>query len=94
MYAVYFHATFAELDDEYFETGPELRKLAQEQFGCTKFITVDNGKEEISISYWPTLQKLRAWRDDERHQAAMQKGRKKWYASYTTELVEVLERNR
>ncbi len=93
MYAVFFHATFGDLDDEYFELGPELRDLAQEEFGCTNFISVDNGKEELSISYWPTLKQLRAWRDDPRHQAAMAKGKAKWYSAYFTEVVELLERN-
>lgn len=93
MYAVIFHATFGELDDEYFELGPKLRLLAQDKFGCTKFIAVDNGKEELTISYWPTLKHLRAWRDNPQHQAAMQKGRAKWYAHYATEVVEVLEHN-
>jgi hypothetical protein len=93
MYAVFFHATFAKLDDEYFALGPKLRILAEEKFGCTKFISVDNGKEELSISYWPTLKQLRAWRDNPQHQAAMAMGRSKWYAKYSTEVVEVLEHN-
>ncbi|MBC8404093.1 MAG: antibiotic biosynthesis monooxygenase [Planctomycetes bacterium] len=92
MYAVIFRATFGELDQEYENLGPELRKIAEAEYGCIDFVAVATASEEISISYWPDLENIQAWKNDARHQAAMAKGRAKWYRGFSIQVVEVLNR--
>ena len=90
MYAVIFKATVAKFDAEYFSTAEHLRKLAIEKYGCQDFVSATEGKEEIAISYWETLQQIKDWKNDPEHRQAQRKGRNKWYRSFTVEVCEVI----
>lgn len=90
MYAVIFKATVAELDDEYFNMVQRLKELAFDKYGCKDFVSVTEGKEEIAISYWQTLQQIKDWKNDPEHRQAQLKGRDKWYKSFTVEVCELI----
>jgi len=51
MYAVIFRATINKLDEAYSRTATRMRELAMKEYGCSEFISVTEGKQEISISY-------------------------------------------
>jgi len=89
MYAVIFKATTASLDDEYFRTAESLRELAFSKYGCVDFVAATEGDEEITISYWETMQQIRDWKNDPVHRLAQEAGRNKWYKSYSVEVCEV-----
>ena len=89
MYAVIFKATTKNLDDEYFRTAEKLRELAFNKYGCLDFVAVTEGDEEITISYWETMQQIHNWKNDPEHRFAQQAGIKKWYKSYRVEICEV-----
>jgi heme-degrading monooxygenase HmoA len=36
----------------------------------------------ITVSYWESLEAIRAWREDERHRAVQARGRSEFYARY------------
>ena len=90
MYAVIFTAEVNQVDEEYSRTAKRMRELAQEKYGCTEFVSVTEGKKEISISYWQSEEQIRQWKQDSEHLLAQQLGRSTWYNSYKVQVVEVV----
>lgn len=90
MFAVIFKASVKILDDEYLTAAKKLRELAFSKYGCIDFVSTTEGNDEIAISYWETKEQIIAWKNDPTHKEAQQIGSKKWYKSYTVEIVEVL----
>lgn len=89
MYIVIFRATVRDLDAEYSSTAARMRQLAIEQFGCTEFHSVTEGTTEISLSYWPSEEHIRAWKAHPEHMFAQQQGRERWYREYSVEVAEI-----
>ncbi len=89
-YAVIFRATVRQLDEEYFATAAALRERAMSEFGCSGFESVAQEGEEISISWWPSLEHIRRWKADPEHLAAQREGGERWYRRYSVQVVEVL----
>ncbi len=90
MYAVIFKAEIAKLDDEYSATAARMQELALNQYGCFEFSACCEGNQEIAISYWPSQDHIKRWRQDPEHLLAQKSGQGKWYHSYTVQVVEVL----
>lgn len=89
MYAVIFRATIKQLDDQYVEMASKLRQTAMEQYGCIEFTSCAEGRHEMAISYWKSLEQIQAWKQNTDHLHAQAMGREKWYNSYRVEVVEV-----
>ena len=90
MYAVIFRAEVRELDAEYAVMAARMRDLAINEYGCVEFVACTEGNSEIAISYWESEEQIRQWKQNAQHLVAQQKGRAKWYKSYTVEVVEVV----
>ena len=90
MYAVIFKATFNQLDDAYTRYARQLRELAMSKYGCTDFTSVCEGNQEITLSYWNSLNDIKTWKNDAVHQQAQALGKRKWYSHYQVEIVEIL----
>lgn len=90
MYAVIFTATVGDQDTRYGEMAVKLRDLAMAEFGCTDFVSVTEGEQEIAISYWPDEASIQAWKQQAKHQVAQQLGREGWYKHYKVEVVRIL----
>ncbi len=90
MYAVIFRAELNELDENYSETAVRMRDRAMSKYGCTEFISVMEGGQEIAISYWKTLEQIKRWRQDSEHIEAQELGRSRWYKSYRVQVVEII----
>jgi len=82
MYAVIFKAQIKELDDSYSKMANRMRELAMNEYGCIEFTSCTEGNSEIAISYWPSKEALRAWKNNIEHQQAQELGKSKWYESY------------
>jgi heme-degrading monooxygenase HmoA len=91
MYAVIFKATIENLDDEYLEMVEQLRDLAFNKYGCSDFVSVIEGNEEIAVSYWKSKQQILDWRNDPQHRLAKTRGREKWYKSVSVEICEIVK---
>ncbi len=91
MYAVIFKADINQFDQEYDDMLVEMRELAVSQYGCINIQSVTEGENEITISYWNSLEDIKAWKQDERHQMAQKLGKVKWYKSYQVQVVEVIK---
>lgn len=90
MYAAIFKAVFDQVDEEYSQLAAEMRQLARDKYGCLDFFSICEGQYEVAISYWDNLEQIKQWKQAARHQQAQQKGRDKWYKSYSIEVTEIL----
>jgi heme-degrading monooxygenase HmoA len=90
MYAVIFRAEILELDAEYAAMARRMRDLAINQYGCLEFVACTEGNTEIAVSYWESEEQIRQWKQNAEHRVAQEKGRSKWYKSYTVQVVEVV----
>lgn len=90
MYAVIFTATMGDQDSRYGQMAGQLRDLAMTGFGCTDFISVTEGGQEIAISYWPDENAIKDWKQQAEHRVAQQLGREGWYQHYKVEVVKIL----
>lgn len=89
MYAVIFRAEPDVLDDEYYATVKLLRDLAFNEYRCREFVAVTEGGLEIAVSYWDSLEDIRAWREASEHRVAQRQGLIRWYKSFHVDVVEV-----
>ena len=90
MYAVIFRAEILELDAEYAAMAKRMRDLAIDEYGCVEFIACTEGNNEIAISYWENEAQIQQWKKNSEHLLAQEKGRSKWYKSYTVQVLEVV----
>ena len=90
MYAVIFRAVIRELDAEYAAMASRMRDLAINEYGCVKFVACTEGQNEIAISYWESEAQIQKWKQNAEHLIAQDKGRSKWYESYSVEVMEVV----
>lgn len=93
-YVVIFKVRIRTLDELYFSTAQQLRDKALTHFNCQHFEALTEGEHEIALSYWNTLEDIRAWQQDAQHLVAQQLGKNQWYASFSVEICEVLRRYR
>ena len=90
MYAVIIRAEAGVLDNEYKETIERMKALAFQGYGCKEFFALMDGESRVAISYWESLDQIKAWKLDEEHIVAQNKAKGKWYRSYRIQVVEVL----
>lgn len=89
MLVVIFKARGKTLDQEYSETAAQLRDMALTEFGCLEFHAVDDGEQEIALSYWPDEESIRRWKQQADHLIAQRHGREKWYLSYQVQVANI-----
>lgn len=89
MYVVIFRARVRMLDEAYGPVAHRMRELALNDFGCTEFHSVSEGRDEVSLSYWPSEEHIRAWKAHPEHVLAQQGGRERWYESYTVQVAQI-----
>ena len=94
MFVVIFRARIKHLDPEYYSVAKHMRELALSQFGCLEFQAVCEGDDEVALSYWPSLEHIRAWKNHGEHLAAQQLGKEKWYAAWSVQIAEIVREYR
>lgn len=84
-YAVIFTSIRTDLEEGYEEMAQEMVRLAALQPG---YLGHESARNElgITISYWESLEAIKAWKAQSDHQIAQKKGREKWYSSYKTRI--------
>ncbi len=86
-YAVIFTSLRTEGDQGYADTARRMVELAREQPG---FLGVDSVRDGlgITVSYWSSLEAIRAWKEHAAHRAAQKHGRD-WYARFRVRVCRV-----
>ncbi|WP_196890019.1 antibiotic biosynthesis monooxygenase family protein [Aureivirga sp. CE67] len=88
-YAVIFVSERTDFDEEgYQKMAVEIENLVHKQNG---FLGLDFGKDEkrITISYWETLEDIKNWKNNPRHQKAIADGKAKWYKNYSLRICKI-----
>lgn len=89
-YVVAFTSVRTPVDDGYEAMAQLMLDLAARQAG---FLGVESVRDAegvgITLSYWSSLEHIRAWRNHIEHTAACDLGRAQWYAHYFTRIAKV-----
>ena len=89
-YAVIFSSTQTADTRGYDEMAQRMEALAAQQPGYLGIETARNANGfGITVSYWQSLEAIRAWKANAEHQVAQQAGRERWYASYNLRVCRV-----
>ena len=90
-YAVIFTSTRRDAPgDGYAQTAERMEELARQQPG---FLGIESARGSdglgITVSYWASLDAVRAWGRHAEHLLAQTRGREEWYQSYTIRVCKV-----
>jgi len=89
-YAVIFSSMQAADTDGYDEMAQRMEALAAQQPG---YIGIESTRDPngfgITVSYWQSLEAIRAWKANAEHLVAQKNGRERWYASYNLRVCRV-----
>ncbi len=90
-YAVVFTSQRSMADAEGYEPmAARMAELAAQQPG---FLGAESVRDEtgagITVSYWKSLDAIRAWKQQEEHALAQQLGRNRWYDAYQLRICKV-----
>lgn len=92
-FAVIFTSVRTDDNEGYGDTAARMVELAHQQPGFLGVESARNGPDGgllgITVSYWESLEAIRAWKQQAEHQLARQTGRDRWYASYQTRICRV-----
>ena len=81
--------------DGYEETS---RRMVENVSRMPGFLGFDSARGQdglgITVSYWQTLEAIRAWKQEASHQAAQARGREHWYSAFSVRITQVLEDRR
>ncbi len=86
-YAVIFTSIRTDGDNGYGETAKQMLELASKQPG---FIGFETARQEIgiTISYWTSLDSIRAWKENTIHRQAQNRA-KEWYKTFRVRICRV-----
>lgn len=87
-YAVIFTSERTDIDQGYLQTANRMVELAEQQPG---YLGHESAREEtgITVSYWESLEAIKAWKQQSEHLLAQEKGRSDWYTQYKTRICRV-----
>src|SRR4028119_1281852 len=87
-YAVIFTSLRTENDNGYEKMSELMVNLAMEQQGYLGIESARSGLG-ITVSYWATLESIKAWKENLQHAVAQQRGRDRWYSHYAVRIAKV-----
>jgi heme-degrading monooxygenase HmoA len=87
-YAVIFTTIRTEINDGYEQMAIEMEELAKLQPG---YLGIESARSElgITVSYWESLEAIKAWKYQVDHKQARHLGREKWYTQYHLRICKV-----
>ncbi len=87
-YAVIFTSRKTENEIGYEEMSKEMESLAKKLPG---FLGMDSARNEIgiTISYWDSVEAIKNWKENLKHQSAQKIGKEKWYSEYQVRICKV-----
>ena len=87
-YAVIFTSMRTEGDDDNAVMADKMVDLAASQPGYLGIESVRSGLG-ITVSYWSSLEDIKAWHRNAEHQAAQKMGYQKWYQTFKVRVCRV-----
>lgn len=87
-YAVIFTANSSANQTGYEAMAEKIYDLVQNQPGFLGVESAD-GDDEITVSYWESLDAIKAWKANAAHGQAQKMGKDQWYDSYRVRICKV-----
>jgi heme-degrading monooxygenase HmoA len=87
-YAVIFTSIREDQDEGYSEMAEKMEALVKSQPGYLGHESARSGVG-ITVSYWKSLEDIKAWKRNQDHLAAQTQGRENWYQSYKVRICKV-----
>ena len=87
-YAVIFSSTRTDGDHGYGAMAEQMEQLAALQPGFLGIESVRDGLG-ITVSYWSSLEAIKAWHQNAEHQLAQRKGYQTWYQTFKIRICRV-----
>ncbi|WP_138752348.1 antibiotic biosynthesis monooxygenase family protein [Paenibacillus sinopodophylli] len=88
-YAVVFVSERTEGDNGYGHMADVMVELASRQSGYLGIESARDNELGITVSYWETLEAIKAWKENAAHQVAQQRGKSEWYRSFALRISKV-----
>ena len=89
-FAVIFSTKRTGPDPEYDKMGEKIYMLAIQQPGFIAIDSVTNAEgDEITVSYWESMEAIRNWKQLREHLEAQKLGKEKWYGKYHVRVCEM-----
>ena len=87
-YAVIFTSLRREGDHGYGAMSDLMVRLSEQQPG---YLGIESARDGvgITVSYWESLEAIKAWKANLEHTIAQQRGRDTWYSHYTVRIAKV-----
>lgn len=88
-YAVIFSSLRTPVDKGYDAMAERMLELAAQQPG---YLGVESARDEgvgITVSYWSSLEAIRAWKANAEHREAQRLGRAQWYSAFRLRVAKV-----
>ena len=89
-FAVIFTNIRTPVETDYAKTAARMEELAAGYPGFLGLESVRDGERNgITISYWRSEADLLAWKDDQEHRIAQERGLREWYECHHTRIARV-----
>lgn len=91
-YAVIFSSVRTSDEDGYAQTAQQMEELAATMpgyLGIESARDSQDGAPGITVSYWQSLDAVKAWQRHAEHLVAQRHGRDRWYESYRVRVAKV-----
>jgi len=88
-YAVIFSSLRTSVEDGYAAMAQRMLNLAAQQPG---YLGVESARDDgagITVSYWSSLEAIRAWKENAEHREAQRLGHAQWYAAFRLRVAKV-----
>lgn len=88
-YAVIFSSQRTEGDNGYGAMAEKMVELAAKQAG---FLGVESARDQelgITVSYWDSLEAIKAWKEHSAHIIAQDRGKREWYQTFSLRVCKV-----
>lgn len=88
-YAVIFSSQRTEGDRGYGLMAEKMVELASRQKG---YLGMESAHDEglgITVSYWDSLESIKAWKEHSAHKIAQEKGKTEWYKNFSLRVCRV-----
>jgi len=92
-YAVIFSSQRTEGDNGYGKMADKMVEYASLQNG---FLGVESARDEslgITVSYWDSLESIKAWKEHSVHKVAQDRGKTEWYKNFSLRVCKVERQN-
>ncbi len=89
-YAVIFTSQRSSKEEGYGNMAEKMAEMAAKQDGFLGFESASNENIGITVSYWSSLESIKAWKDQTDHAAAQRKGKKDWYQAFKVRISQVV----